>query len=159
MIWGTKLHDAEPIGDSNLLWLVEGVLLAGTTHAALNSAFYGRMAGLIGSTTPSSELEDPDDPNFPKDENDYLSRLWFRYSKETAERWYIAPFGRVFSSRKLALFTAGGALGGLILAVPATFWQRAELGFGLVILIALFIIGYWYSVVASRGSLRRGARA
>lgn len=124
ILWGALLQDAGNWGNNNPLWLVEGVLTAGMVHATMNSAFYGRYSGLAGAMMPSAELETISDPDlpYPRDKSDKLTRLNYRYHEETKKRWFIAPFGNVFSW-KFLYFVVAGMLGGWFVATPNQYLQ------------------------------------
>jgi len=114
VLFGSVLQVTVPIGNKNPVWVFEGLVFAAAAHAMLNSAFYGRMAGLVGNMMPSMELEDRSDPAFPKQEDDYLSRLSYRYGKETKKVGWLKPFDRVIH-KELVWFLIGGFILGLAL--------------------------------------------
>ncbi len=137
VLWGALLQDAGSAGNNNLLWLVEGVLTVGMVHAVMNSAFYGRFAGLAAGMMPSADLENLHDPElpYPRDPKDKLSRLNYRYAQETKRKWYVAPFGNVFSWKRLLCFGTVGILGGFFVANP-----NSDLRFILALASAAFVL-------------------
>jgi hypothetical protein len=93
-------------------WFVEGLFGAAAIILTLNSAYYGKMAGLISSKMPDT-WPNPNSRHHPKD---ILSRLDEAYHNETNPTPLVGHFSNVFSFWKIVAAIVMGVVIGLILA-------------------------------------------